>query len=91
MEWLTPSTTCYNCGKLLDMATNTGRKVFDPHPGAVSICLYCLVLAVFDENLRLRKPTQEEADEFAKDEKIQTAIKTLDEYKKAHPLHTVRG
>lgn len=90
MEWLTPSTTCYNCGKLLDMATNAGRKVFDPHPGAISICLYCLAIAVFDEDLRLRKPTEEEAETFANSEQIQTAIKRLDDYKKVHPLQ-VRG
>jgi hypothetical protein len=72
------------------MAENAGRKVFDPHPGAISICLYCLTLAVFDEDLRLRKPTEEEAKEFAKCEQIQTAIKRLDEYKKVHPLQ-VRG
>jgi hypothetical protein len=54
---------CLECGHSLELATglNTEHK---PNPGDVSICISCSAVAIFDGDLSLRKPTDEEAANF---------------------------
>jgi C4-type Zn-finger protein len=64
-----PTTACPYCDRKLDMATDPyGRDV--PHAGDVSVCRYCYKVAVFTKELNLRKPTQEEDQEFLTDPRI---------------------
>ena len=57
------TTTCPHCGKHIDASTTgdeTGR-VRGPSPGDLSLCVYCVEFSVFDEEMRPRKMTAEEA------------------------------
>lgn len=48
------SSTCPGCGKHLDGATAPGDEA--PSPGSISVCVYCLSVAIFDDDLLLRAP-----------------------------------
>lgn len=54
----TPPSTCPTCGHLIDRATSMEAK--RPAPGDLTICLYCLAPAEFDEELRPRPVVVEE-------------------------------
>lgn len=58
---------CPNCKKVSDMAYGPNSDD-PPTPGDVSICLYCQSISVFDEDLILREPTEEEILEMPLDE-----------------------
>lgn len=53
----TPPSTCPSCMATLDARTGIDAR---PKPGDASICIECKTLLIFDENLRLRRPTEEE-------------------------------
>jgi hypothetical protein len=55
---------CLGCGELLDGATGVSNRN-RPKPGSISICIYCGHIAVFADDLSLRKPTGEEMREIA--------------------------
>jgi hypothetical protein len=62
----TPITLCWHCDHMLDAASPVeGQAV--PSEGAVSLCLYCGAVAIFEEDLKLRAPTEEELDEIVKE------------------------
>jgi hypothetical protein len=54
----TPKCCCLNCGALLEAATGNGR----PRPGDLTACLQCGAVMLFDDDLTVRRMTQEEAD-----------------------------
>jgi hypothetical protein len=62
-----PASACCECGHVLDAATGKGA----PKAGDLSLCVYRGSLNVFDDGLRLRKPTDEEYFAAAADRKIQ--------------------
>jgi hypothetical protein len=64
---IAPSSPCCECGRTLDRATSEGS----PRAGDISLCGYCGSLNAFDEDLRHRKPTDEEYFAAAVDRKIQ--------------------
>jgi hypothetical protein len=70
MDTELPGSDCPYCSKRLDAATSTEGD-HRPKPGDTSFCLYCAHPLVFDESLRLRKPTAEEMREFAADRHFQ--------------------
>ena len=51
-----PESSCCECGQQLDGAAGHER----PSPGDYSMCVYCTSLNIFDDDLRLRRPTDEE-------------------------------
>lgn len=61
-----PSTPCPLCARELDAwtASDGGEG---PSPGDASLCAYCHVLLVYNDDLTLRLPTREEAEEIAHD------------------------
>ena len=73
-----PQSQCCACGTTLDGAA--GRAA--PKPGDFSICIYCGALSVFDEDLKLREPTQEEAIAFAESECARRAQEIIFDMKK---------
>lgn len=54
-----------------------------PEPGDVSICLKCGVPCIFDDKLRLRRPTPEEQKEVYANEEVQAALEAWHAYAKA--------
>jgi hypothetical protein len=60
---------CTNCGKKLNAATSPFAQD-NPAPGDATVCIKCNHIMIFDENMRLRNPTDEEFDEIAGDEEI---------------------
>jgi hypothetical protein len=67
-EYHTPKTFCPQCGRLLDGAMPTPDHTDAPHEGAVSLCAYCGGIAMYDENLMLRKMTEAEYREVMNSE-----------------------
>jgi hypothetical protein len=62
-----PITVCWHCDRPLDAARNIPGQEATPEPGAISLCFYCGAVAVFEEGLALRAPTEEELDEMRQD------------------------
>ena len=63
---------CPSCGEPTDAVT--ALELDDdarPKPGDLGICFYCGAFATFDERLRRRRPTAEEAAAFAADPRAQ--------------------
>lgn len=54
-----PKTECPYCGKVNDLASSFKGKE-KPEPGDISICIKCAGILVFDEELRIRRPTDSE-------------------------------
>lgn len=63
----TPVTICWHCDRPLDAASNMPGQEGGPHPGAVSLCLYCGAVAIFGPENLLYPPTKEELEEMEKD------------------------
>jgi len=57
-----PPDHCPHCGHEITAASIFGQKVA-PSPEDFTVCIECRKLAVFDEKLRLRKPTPDEISE----------------------------
>jgi hypothetical protein len=66
---------CAHCGSLNDAtaAMRENGKNMRPRPGNFSICVKCGELSVYDDNLDLRKPTDDEYIEVAHDPGITVA------------------
>ena len=64
-----PKVGCLGCGAPNDAASDTlgGDK---PSEGDVTICIYCGHISVFNTNLTLRNPTDEEIHIIAGDKRI---------------------
>jgi hypothetical protein len=60
-EFVTPKAECAHCGYKIDRAANTVRNE-KPHPGDFTICMACAKVLVFNEDLKLRKPSPEETE-----------------------------
>jgi hypothetical protein len=54
---------------MLDAASDIDQHwPLKPHPGAISLCLYCGAVAVFGPDMLLYPPDEQTLDELAKDE-----------------------
>ena len=51
--------TCPHCGYESDATTGVSCKQ-RPDPGCVNVCIECLEVSLFDEQLKLRRMTEEE-------------------------------
>jgi hypothetical protein len=65
-----PSQPCLTCGYVTDAVTSVSDEGARPKEGDVSFCLACGALAIFDDDLRFRAATAEEAALLAKDSVI---------------------
>ena len=63
-------TTCPTCEAKHDLVSGMTDED-TPDPGSLSLCIRCGVWAIFDEDLSLRKPTNEEAIEISADPYVQ--------------------
>ena len=52
-DYITPRQKCPHCGKRIDRAL--GKEEHQPAPGDVSICLGCLGVIKFGEDLKVSK------------------------------------
>ena len=68
-----PICVCTACGYTPDRATGDGS----PFQGDVSICGRCGNIAVFDDELRLRAPTDKERGEISADPEVQRFIQAI--------------
>lgn len=76
-----PDNRCPYCNALTDCATDP----FDdsrPSPGDASVCIKCSEVAVFADDLSLRKPTEEEAMDFSSDLRIARCQVVIQQSKK---------
>ena len=73
-----PSSPCCECGKMLDGAAGPCK----PSPGDVSLCFECGSLNVFDDDLKLRRPTDEEMLFVAANSEIQELRRSINAFKK---------
>lgn len=60
-------TSCACCGHAIDATTRAMGQQAPPSPGDVSFCVYCGGWSMFDEELGLRLPTEEESQWIAED------------------------
>lgn len=67
LETPMPESRYCECGKQLDACSGDNR----PSPGDATLCIDCGSLNFFGDDLRLRKPTDEEMLEAAADPGIQ--------------------
>lgn len=67
-----PVSICPHCGQRFECATALQQEG-GPGPGDVSICWTCGELAMFDDEMRLRAPTAEEAVILGNDADLQKA------------------
>jgi hypothetical protein len=69
METRTPEQRCPKCKTILDSASgvNTDRS---PKEGDITLCIKCAVLLVFNKDLIMRLPTNEERMKFASDPSV---------------------
>jgi hypothetical protein len=68
-----PATTCPGCHTKLDGATALNNDTSPPQPGAVTVCFYCAAAAVYDDQLQLRHPTDDELAAMVRDPGFQKA------------------
>jgi hypothetical protein len=62
-----PITVCWHCDRPLDAASPPGEDQGGPQAGAVSLCLYCGAIAIFEDENFQRPPTKDELDEMRRD------------------------
>jgi hypothetical protein len=61
------NSTCVTCKADLNAATH-GVQGYTPRPGDFSFCFYCAEFMVFDEELKLRKVSEEEINSLSEEE-----------------------
>ena len=71
-----PASPCCECGKVLELCTGRGT----PEPGNFTLCSGCGCLNVFGEDMKLRKPTDEEIFEAAHNRDLQTLRRGLERF-----------
>lgn len=76
-----PEAQCPSCGKIVDRATVVGSRG-RPKPGDATVCIGCGEVALFGDDLQLRRPTTKEVAELKADFRIaaiQEALRVLNE------------
>lgn len=69
-ETRTPLTVCWHCDRPLDAASPLDEFQGKPHPGAISLCLYCGAVAVFGPDLTLYPADEQTLEELAEDQEF---------------------
>lgn len=83
----TPVNHCVNCGKKIDSAAPTPDYPDGsaPRPGDVAICLDCVHVHIYADDLTLRNPTEAELVDIAGDPDIVRAVNQLGMFNRQHP------
>ena len=76
---------CPECGKRLDGCSGVNHNR-QPKVGDVTICIKCTEIAVFGNNLKLRKPTKKEMEEFKKNTELMGAQTKLKQFRKYYSM-----
>jgi hypothetical protein len=68
---------CPYCGHGLDSATMVDPRVSPPtpQPGDASVCIACGMLLVFDDDLKLQRPTPDLLTQMLADPGVQEVLK----------------
>ena len=69
----TPKSKCPSCEHEMDQVTGPEQ----PKPGDVTICINCRHICIFDDEMKLRNPTDDEAKELAGNKEIITIMNAL--------------
>jgi len=72
-DYHTPESTCPYCGKV----TNGAAGPEAPEAGAISICIQCYNLGIFNADLTIRKPTVEEFASWRADPEVWREIELV--------------
>jgi DNA-directed RNA polymerase subunit RPC12/RpoP len=78
----TPVCRCVNCGKELDAAAGFDKS---PQAGDASLCLYCGHFMIFDDDLKVRAPTDDELRGWAGNEELVSALNVVNAIKMVKP------
>jgi hypothetical protein len=83
-----PPCACPECGYVGDqvMGVSTEHK---PVPGDLSLCIHCACLSAFDDDLKLRPPTDDELFAAATDRRVQAARAAILHVNAEHKKHTL--
>jgi hypothetical protein len=82
----TPLNHCINCGKPIDSASATPDfPDVPPSPGDVAICLDCVHVHIYADDLTLRNPTEAELVDIAGDPEIVRAVNQLGMFNRQNP------
>lgn len=68
---------CINCRCDLSAHTNIIDREAMPTPGDVAVCLYCGHIMIWEEDMELREPTDEEAFSMAGDPDLVNAMRLV--------------
>lgn len=69
----TPGLVCVECDYAMDATSGPDK----PHSGDATLCIRCGSLNIFDEQMRLRRPTIEEYLEAAADRDVQRTRRAI--------------
>ena len=73
VETKLPESACCECGHQMDACSGARQ----PSEGDYTLCIRCACLNIFTADLTLRKPTDEEIFEAAKDSGLQSLRHTI--------------
>lgn len=73
-----PVRLCLGCGAANDRTTETSESGRKPEAGDATICVSCGQASIFNEDLSLRLPTEEENQALARNEHFQKIRKAWD-------------
>lgn len=81
---MVPPVDCAKCGADLSAATSVGPEHVCPAPGAASVCGYCGNIAIFDDDHKLRPPTEEERGQIESSLDYKVALRAVTEFAARH-------
>ncbi len=61
---------CINCGTLNHFATAVDDEAGGPSPGDCSICIVCCNAAMYDDDMNLGPPTEDETRQIDKSDEV---------------------
>lgn len=73
---------CPHCGKAADggTAVDIGQPAsHKPKPGDFAVCMYCLALNTYDDQLNLRATSDQERDEIQRDPRLHGVLQIVKE------------
>jgi hypothetical protein len=74
----TPASACLNCGREMDAAFAVQEdNHIPPTPGSVAICFDCSHIMVYDDDLKLREPSDKDIKDIAGDPDIIRAVEVI--------------
>jgi hypothetical protein len=83
---------CLNCGYIIDASSMfaDGNKIVSPSEGDMAVCLMCRHLMIYNADLSLRNPTDEEVVEIAGDPDLVAAVTLLGAHQKDQEIEARR-